>query len=530
MGILTLPHRLLKKLIKKQDEMIIQKAKFNKGQRPVIRCFHREIHCRKKSSVTRRLRLQGHTDSVIREEVTIMKGIKTVYICTECGYKSPKWLGKCTSCGAWNSFVEDVVEAETKSAAPKRRSVVVASDNHALSFADLEIPAYMRSGTGLNELDRVLGGGLVLGSVVLLSGEPGIGKSTLLMQISDCLGVDRRVLYVSGEESGGQLKLRAKRLAVSGNNLFILTETNIENIMSEADKVKPDVIIVDSIQTVYSENIASAPGSIAQVRETALAFIGKAKAEGCSVIIVGHVNKEGGIAGPKVLEHMVDAVLYFEGERHQSYRIIRAIKNRFGSTNEIGVFEMTDKGLEEVQNPSEMLLASRPKNVPGNCAVCTIEGTRPIIAEIQALVTPTAFPVPRRTSNGIDYNRLNLIIAVLEKRLGMKFSQDDAYLNVIAGLRIDEPASDLAVALALISSHKDMIVPDELVAMGEIGLSGECRTVSNLETRVKEAARLGFTKAIVPYRNIEKRKFDCDIELIPIRSIYEALKVLIPTN
>lgn len=458
-----------------------------------------------------------------------MKGIKAIYICSECGYRSPKWLGKCTACGAWNSFVEDVVENETKSQNSKRKSLVSASDNHALLFTDLEIPAYMRSETGLGELNRVLGGGLVVGSVVLLSGEPGIGKSTLLMQISDSLGADRRVLYVSGEESGGQLKLRAKRLSVKGQNLFILTETNIENIMSEAEKIKPDVIIVDSIQTIYSDTVASAPGSVTQVKEAALAFIGKAKSEGCSVIIVGHVNKEGGIAGPKVLEHMVDAVLYFEGERHQSYRIIRAIKNRFGSTNEIGVFEMTEKGLCEVQNPSEMLLASRPKNVPGNCAVCTMEGTRPLIAEVQALVTPTAFPVPRRTSNGIDYNRLNLILAVLEKRLGLKFSQQDAYLNVIAGLRIDEPASDLAVALSLISSYKDMIVPDDLVAMGEIGLSGECRTVSNIESRVKEAARLGFTKALVPFRNVEKKTFDCDIELIPVRGIYNALKVLMPT-
>ena len=373
----------------------------------------------------------------------------------------------------------------------------------------------------------MLGGGLVHGSVVLISGEPGIGKSTLLMQISDCLGQSRRVLYVSGEESGGQLKLRAKRLGVLGKNLFILTETNIEQIIEQSDKIKPDVIIIDSIQTIYSDEIRSAPGSITQVRECALSFINKAKSEGISMLIVGHVNKEGGIAGPKVLEHMVDAVLCFEGEKLQSYRIIRANKNRFGSTNEIGVFEMGDKGLIEVENPSEMLLSGRPKNTPGNCAVCTMEGTRPIIAEIQALVSPTAFPAPRRTSNGVDYNRLCLIIAVLEKRLGLKFYQNDVYVNVIGGLHVDEPATDAAIALALISSLTDRCVPDDLIAIGELGLSGECRAVSNLEQRVKEAARLGFTKAAVPYRNLEKRKIECGIELIPIKSIYDTLKLLI---
>jgi DNA repair protein RadA/Sms len=385
----------------------------------------------------------------------------------------------------------------------------------------------MRDATGLCELDRVLGGGLVTGSVVLLSGEPGIGKSTLLMQISDALGESRRVLYVSGEESGGQLKMRAKRLGVGGKNLYILTETNIDRILDEAKKIKPDTIIVDSIQTIYSERSASTAGSVTQVKECALSFIAKAKSEGISVLLVGHVNKEGGIAGPKVLEHMVDAVLYFEGERQQSYRIIRAIKNRYGSTNEIGVFEMTDTGLIEVPNPSEMLLAGRPKNTSGNCAVCTLEGTRPLIAEIQALVTATPFPAPRRTANGIEYNRMCLILAVLEKRLGLKFFTSDVYMNVIGGLRLDEPASDAAIALALISSLTDKVIPDDLVAVGELGLSGEVRAVSNLEQRVREASRLGFTKAIVPYRNVEKRPLTVEgIEIIPIKSIYEALKVM----
>ena len=458
-----------------------------------------------------------------------MKGTKTVYICSSCGQVSPKWMGKCPACNAWNTFVEDVVATKpAESTAARRTSMQQSGDSTARPYREVDIPTYMRCPTGMDELDRVLGGGgLVTGSVILLAGEPGIGKSTLLMQICDALGQGHRVLYVSGEESTGQLKMRAERLGVKGDNLYILTETHLERILTETDKVKPDVMIVDSVQTIYSDSSTSTAGSITQVRECALSFICKAKNEGISVILVGHVNKEGSIAGPKVLEHMVDAVLYFEGERQQAYRIIRAMKNRYGSTNEIGVFEMTDTGLCEVANPSEMLLAGRPTNISGNCAVCTMEGTRPLIAEIQALVTPTVFPAPRRTGNGIDYNRMCLILAVLEKRLGQRFSQNDVYLNVIGGLRIDEPASDAAVALSLISSLTDRTIPDDLVAIGELGLAGECRAVSNLELRVKEAARLGFRRAIVPYRNVEKRKFECEgITLIPIRTIFEALSVL----
>ena len=454
---------------------------------------------------------------------------KTVYVCGDCGAQSPKWLGKCPHCGKWNTLEEVELTIETTSAkSPRRPSMVGApGENRATRFSDLSLPAYMRSETGLGELDRVLGGGLVTGSVVLLSGEPGIGKSTLLMQISDCLGQNRKVLYVSGEESGGQLKLRARRLGVSGEHLYILTETNLEHILAEADTIKPDVMILDSIQTIYSDKVNSAPGSVSQVRECALTFINRAKSEGISMLLVGHVNKEGGIAGPKVLEHMVDAVLYFEGERQQAYRIIRAVKNRYGSTNEIGVFEMTDRGLDEVANPSEMLLSGRPKNVSGNCALCTVEGTRPLIAEIQALVTPTVFPAPRRTGNGVDYNRMCLILAVLEKRLGLKFYQNDVYMNVIGGLSISEPAADLALAAALVSSLTDRVVPDDLIVIGELGLAGECRAVSNLEMRVREAARLGFTRAIVPYRNIEKRKMTVEgMTIIPVRSIYEVIKEL----
>ena len=454
-----------------------------------------------------------------------MKGLKTVYICSECEYKSPKWLGKCPKCGAWNSFVEDVISTETQSPAKKRVAAAFGS-SEVRSFGELDIPEYIRTLTGLQELDRVLGGGLVCGSVVLLSGEPGIGKSTLLLQISDTLGKTRKVLYVSGEESEGQIKLRANRLKTEGANLYMLAETNVEKILEATDKLKPDVIIVDSIQTMYTEQSASSAGSVAQVKEATMSFIAKAKSEGISVILVGHVNKEGSIAGPKVLEHMVDAVLCFEGDRRQCYRIIRANKNRFGSTNEIGVFEMTDKGLREVPNPSEMLLADRPTDISGNCAVCTVEGTRPIVAEIQALVSPTSFPSPRRTSNGIDYTRTYLILAILEKRLGLRFSANDVYLNVIGGLDLDEPAADLAIALALISSLTDTVIPDDLIAIGELGLSGECRGVANVSQRVKEAARLGFTKAVIPVRNFEHDKFECDIQLIPVKNVYDLLKVI----
>ncbi len=458
-----------------------------------------------------------------------MKTVKSIFVCEECGAQSPKWLGKCPHCGKWNTMIEQEVTPEPTRAA-RRTSMATGSvpgENRAIRFDDLSMPSYMRTDTGLGELDRVLGGGLVTGSVVLLSGEPGIGKSTLLMQISDALGQNRRVLYVSGEESGGQLKLRAKRLGVSGEHLYILTETNLENILAEADEVKPDVMILDSIQTIYSDRVNSTPGSVSQVRECTLTFINKAKSEGISMLLVGHVNKEGGIAGPKVLEHMVDAVLYFEGERQQAYRIIRAVKNRYGSTNEIGVFEMTDAGLLEVPNPSEMLLSGRPKNVSGNCALCTMEGTRPLIAEIQALVSPTVFPAPRRTGNGVDYNRMCLILAVLEKRLGLKFYQNDVYMNVIGGLSIGEPAADLALATALVSSLTDRVVPDDLIVIGELGLAGECRAVSNPEQRIREAARLGFKRAILPYRNIEKRRIEVEgMRIIPVKSVFEVIKEL----
>ena len=393
----------------------------------------------------------------------------------------------------------------------------------------MEMPKYIRVKTGTSELDRVLGGGIVKGSVVLLAGEPGIGKSTLLMQI--CSQLSERVLYVSGEESKGQLKLRGERLEINGEGVYFLTETNVDSVLSHAEKLKPEIVIIDSIQTMFDPNCTSIPGSINQVKECAVKLIAKAKSQGISIILVGHVNKEGIVAGPKILEHMVDAVLYFEGERIQSYRIIRAIKNRFGSTNEIGVFEMSDKGLVEVPNPSEMLLSGRPVGVSGSCAVCVMEGSRPIIAEVQALVTPTTFPAPRRTSNGVDYNRLCLLLAVLEKRLGLKFSQCDIYLNVVSGLRLDEPSVDLAVALALISSMKDIPIPQNVIAMGEIGLAGEVRTITNLQKRINESYRLGFDTIAIPEKSMdEKIKIPSGVSLIPIEAVYDALSLFKERN
>ena len=447
---------------------------------------------------------------------------KKVYVCTECDYQHPKWMGQCPSCKKWNTMVEETYKPKVE---PKNTRTAIISDfSDPVLFTEMKIPEYIRSNTGIGELDRVLGGGLVDGSVVLLAGEPGIGKSTLLMQI--CSQLNDKVLYVSGEESKGQLKLRGERLGLSGDNTYFMTETNVDNILTQFYKLSPKVVIIDSIQTMFDPNCVSIPGSINQVKECAIKLIASSKSKCFSVILVGHVNKEGTIAGPKVLEHMVDAVLYFEGERFQSYRIIRAIKNRFGSTNEIGVFEMSDVGLKEVPNPSEMLLSGRPTGVSGSCTVCVMEGSRPLIAEVQALVSPTTFPAPRRTSNGVDYNRLCLLLAVLEKRLGLKFSQNDIYLNVVGGLSLDEPSVDLAVALALISSIKDIPIPENVLAFGEIGLAGECRSVSDIQKRISESYRLGFDTIAVPSKSITKDlKIPDEVSLISIQSIYDALKL-----
>ena len=456
-----------------------------------------------------------------------MKAERTFFVCSECEYRAPKWLGRCPSCGAWNTL-EEVRETASESENVIKR----ASPSKATELKKLEIPTYMRKGTGMSELDRVLGGGVVEGSVVLIAGEPGIGKSTLLMQVCSVLAKSGRVLYVSGEESGGQLKYRAERLKVAADDLYILTETDVERVIEECRRLSPAFVMIDSVQTMYCKEISSSAGSVTQVRESAMRFISLAKSGegGISVFLVGHVNKEGSIAGPKVLEHMVDAVLSFEGDREQSYRIIRASKNRYGSTNEIGVFEMTGEGLCEVPNPSETLLAGRPQNMSGNCAVCVMEGSRPLITEIQALVGKSVFPSPKRASNGVDYNRMYLILAVLEKRLGLRFSTCDAYLNVIGGIRFEEPAADLAISLSLISSIRDIPIPGDVIAFGEIGLSGEIRAVGSPDQRVNEAARLGFRRIVLPKRNYEAIKNIYskarDIELIPVKSIFDAMKIL----
>ncbi len=454
---------------------------------------------------------------------------KTEFVCTECGYKSAKWYGKCPGCESWNTMEENDVAQPEKASAKKRTAPVKKSQIASAKLNDINIPETIRIKTGINEFDRVLGGGIVQGSVVLLSGEPGIGKSTMLLQVCAALGRSERLLYVSGEESQGQIKLRAQRLQVASDNLYLLTETEINDICDEIETLAPDIVIIDSIQTMYDENSSSAPGAVSQIKNSTQMLIRQAKTNNCAVLIVGHVNKDGAIAGPKVLEHMVDTVLYFEGEKQHSYRILRAVKNRFGSTNEIGVFEMQGMGLCEVENPSEMLLSERSSQVSGSCTMCVMEGTRPILAEIQALVSLTSYPSPRRMASGLDYNRVSLITAVLEKRLGLKFSSQDVYINVAGGLRIDEPSCDLAACIALISGYKDIPVPDDVVAIGEIGLSGECRGVGFVENRINESVRLGFKRILIPHKNYIKlpknKKFGA--EIVPVKSLFDVLKLFI---
>ncbi len=454
--------------------------------------------------------------------------MKTEFVCENCGYIASKWYGKCPQCSEWNTFSEreDIPVQTTKSKKTRNNNAVVTDKPKAARIKDISFLEKERIGTGIGEFDRVLGGGLVSGSVVLISGEPGIGKSTLLLQICRKVGDSGKVLYVTGEESSAQIKIRCRRLGVEHDEVYILSENNINNIIAEINVLQPEVVIIDSIQTMYDEDYPSSQGSITQVRQCALRLINKAKEDNVSMLLVGHVNKEGSIAGPKVLEHMVDAVLYFEGDKQHAYRIVRAEKNRYGSTNEIGVFEMNDDGLNEIEKPSEMLLSQRPKGVPGNCPVCVMEGSRPIIAEVQCLVTPTVYPSPRRMSSGIDYNRTALLLAVLEKRLGMKFSTQDVYVNVAAGMRLLEPACDTACALAMISTYKNTPIPDDLIVFGEIGLAGECRSVTNTMQRVNEAVRLGFKKIAIPYRSIKTISKVTDVEIIPLRSVFDLIKLL----
>lgn len=420
---------------------------------------------------------------------------KKAFVCSECGYESPKWTGQCAGCGEWNTMTEQLVTNQKSTSVIASGGIKIAT---AKSLVDIKTQDEHRFVTGIKELDRVLGGGIVKGSVVLLSGDPGIGKSTILLQICEAVRNDLSVLYVSGEESAAQIKLRAARLGVKGDNITVMSETDTQAICEYIMSAKPQLVMIDSIQTLQISELSSSAGSIVQVRESTNMLLRAGKNLDIPIIIVGHVNKGGDIAGPKVLEHIVDTVLYFEGERNQSYRVLRAIKNRFGSTNEIGVFEMGDKGLSEVENPSAMMLSGRMKNVSGDCITCVIEGTRPILSEVQGLVTTTGFGNPRRMSTGFDFNRLNLLLAVLEKRLGLYFSNLDTYLNIVGGMRVDEPAADLAVCLALVSGLRDVPIDETLIAFGEVGLSGELRSVPRAKARVIEAARLGFTKCIVP--------------------------------
>lgn len=445
---------------------------------------------------------------------------KTVFLCSNCGNETPKWAGRCPACGQWNTLEEytPTPAAKTAGVSTVRRTAV------AKRLSEVTTDETLRFTTGMSELDRVLGGGAVKGSLVLVSGAPGIGKSTLLLQICEHILREQTVLYVSGEESEQQLKLRAQRLGVQGDGLFLLCETNLDEILAAAERLKPDLLITDSVQTLFSEDKPASPGSVTQVRDCTMRLMQYCKSSGVTVFLVGHINKEGAIAGPKVLEHMVDCVLYFEGESHTSYRLLRAAKNRFGSTNEIGVFEMRDDGLCQVPNPSEMLLAGRPLNTPGTCVACVMEGTRPVLAEVQALVSPTTLSVPRRTGNGLDYNRAAMLLAVLEKRGGLRLSNADVYWNVVGGLRLDEPAADLAVVIAAASAVQDKPVSDTLAAVGEVGLTGEIRAVGQLSQRLSEIRRLGFTQCLVP-RNVRELHAPEGLELLRVRNVREAIAV-----
>ena len=449
--------------------------------------------------------------------------IKTVYACGECGYESVKWVGRCPECGGWNTLNEEIRES-IKAPGAHFPAAVRAT---AKTLAQIGTSDEHRFVTGIAEFDRVLGGGIVKGSVVLLSGDPGIGKSTILLQIGRALQDSITILYVSGEESAMQIKLRANRIGITGGQLSIMTETDVRAVCEYIEANKPDLVMIDSIQTMQLGELSSSPGSIVQVRESTTMLMRTGKALEIPIFIVGHVNKGGEIAGPKVMEHIVDTVLYFEGERNQAYRILRAIKNRFGSTNEIGVFEMSEKGLREVDNPSAMMLSGRLGNVSGGCITCMIEGTRPLLAEVQGLVTVTGFGNPRRTATGFDYNRLNLLLAVLEKRIGLHFSNLDAYLNIVGGIRIDEPAADLAVALALVSGLRDIPLSDKMIAFGEIGLSGELRSVPRASERINEAARLGFTECLLPSACLKQIANPPEsMRLIGAKSLSEALAVI----
>ena len=448
---------------------------------------------------------------------------KIIYFCTECGAESLKWQGKCPACGAWNTMTEHI----EKPAPVGRTKTISSGEQNVKRLSQVCSEDRTRFSTGLSELDRVLGGGAVSGSLVLIGGAPGIGKSTLLLQICNSLCDRGTVLYVSGEESEQQLKMRAQRIGVTAEELYILSETRLSDIVDAADSLKPDILIVDSIQTLYNEENESAPGSISQVKDCTMAMMHLSKNQGITVFVVGHINKDGAIAGPKVLEHMVDCVMYFEGDASTSYRILRAAKNRFGSTNEIGVFEMGEKGLTEVPNPSKMLLEGKPAGASGTCVACIMEGTRPVLAEVQALVSKSCANVPRRTADGFDLNRSALLLAVAEKKAGMKLSTLDAYINVIGGLHIDDPGADLPVLLSIASSYLDKPIPDGLAAIGEVGLTGEIRSVSHINQRLSEVARLGFTECIIPYSASEKLVIPENLKVYKVKSFRDAVNAVL---
>ena len=458
-----------------------------------------------------------------------MAKIKTKYVCQECGYENSKWLGKCPECSNWNTFVEEIEEKRSKS--NKEVFVIDKSSSRPLNINSIETIKEQRFSTCINELDRVLGGGVVKGSLVLVGGDPGIGKSTLLIQVSsNVANSGKKVLYISGEESASQIKMRAQRLGIKSDNLYIFAENNLSIIEAHLESVNPDLIIVDSIQTVFSPEITSAPGTVSQIKEGTSRFMKISKKMGISTFVVGHVTKEGALAGPKVVEHMVDTVLYFEGERFNTYRLVRAVKNRFGSTNELGVFEMREIGLVELENPSKILISEKPKDVAGSVIISTVEGTRPMLLELQALVSPTSFGIPKRTATGVDYNRVSLLMAVLEKRVGMQIQNQDVYINVVGGIKINEPSIDLGIVMSIASSFRNIPIDGNVAITGEVGLTGEIRAVSFIEKRIAECKKLGFTKIIIPKSNYEAVKDIKGIDICPVDSVRQAINIVLGGN
>ena len=456
-----------------------------------------------------------------------MAKIKTKYVCQSCGYENPKWLGKCPECMKWNTFVEEIEDKSSKSN-HRETFVIDKSSQKPVNINSITIKHEDRFSSGINELNRVLGGGIVRGSLVLVGGDPGIGKSTLLLQVSESVAQSgKKVLYISGEESESQIKMRAERLNAKSENLFIMAENNLNIIEHNLEGFDPDLIILDSIQTVFTPDIASAPGTVSQIKEGTSRFMRISKKMGISTFVVGHVTKEGALAGPKIMEHMVDTVLYFEGERYNTYRLIRAVKNRFGSTNELGVFEMSEKGLQELENPSKALISEKPENASGSVIVSTVEGTRPMLLELQALVSPTSFGIPRRTATGIDFNRVNLLLAVLEKRAGMQIQNQDVYLNIVGGIKINEPSMDLGVILAVASGFRNIPISGEVAVTGEVGLTGEIRGVSYIEKRISECRKLGFKKIIIPKSNYEAVKDVKGIEIWPVENVRQAINMVL---